>query len=102
MEERAQNSPPFFFTFSFLDSSAVRVKGEVSLGKLQSCTQTAESQQKLSGDEPRRVSEEATLLSEGGMAMEHGTHFQEGRTPWTGIWIFDSFLVSALDISSLS
>lgn len=92
-----------FSSFAFLNSSTVRVKGEVLLGNLESYTQTAESQQKLSRDESRRVSKEATLLSEGGMAMEYGTYFQEGRTPWTGIWILlGLFSCSALDISSLS
>lgn len=71
----------FFFPFFFLpvSSFAVREKGEVSQRKLHCRSESSERQKELSRDEPRRVFEKAALLSEGGMAMEYGLPFPEGR-----------------------
>lgn len=80
----------FFFFFFFLlvffpfSSFTVREKGEVSQRKLHCRTESSERQKELSGDEQRRVFEKAALLSEGGMAMEYGLPFQEGRMQWRG------------------
>lgn len=77
----------FFFLFFPFSSSAVREKGEVSQRKLHCGTEGSERQREPSRDEPRRVFEKAALLSEGGMAMEYGLPFQEGRMRWRGEWM---------------
>ena len=56
--------------------------GEVSQEKLHCRTPSSERRRELSRDEPGRVSEKAALLPEGGMAMEYGLPFQDGRTKW--------------------
>lgn len=75
-----QLQPKIDFLFFLDSSSAVREKGEVSRRTLHCRTESGERQRELSRDEPRRVFEKAALLSEGGMAMEYGPPFQEGRT----------------------
>jgi len=87
LQATAQNRALLIF-FRFFYSSAVRIKGEVSQRKLHCLIQSGESQEELSRDEPRRVFTKATLLSEGGMAMEYGLPFQEGRMQWVAGWIW--------------
>lgn len=98
LQATAQNRAPFFSLPLLLPfaSSTVRERREVSRRKVHCWTESSERQ--LSRDEPRRVFEKAPLLSEGGMAMEYGLPFQEGRTRWRGArtdgwmvgWIYSS------------
>lgn len=79
-------SPLFFLPFS---STAVREKPVASRGNLTAGQKSSEGQRELYTDGTRRVFKKAALVSEGGMAVEYGLPFQEGRTWWRSAWIDD-------------